>query len=255
MLGSCNIEWHKQPVQEELPCDPTGVDITLMCASSASVSLAVSWFWTQNVSQAGINGTEILSEAPYTVSGFVSGFRTLLFEVNEFTVGYYWCEITNAGVDVKPSTIVPVCNNNSLPQCPDPYEAYPHSNHAQCAIENSDYTVSHSGLPIDCSVSLPSSTSKLTAKKSVPTLPVLSTTILQSQTCTNSPSSVPDQPQSSSNSLPWMIAVAGVGVALVIVICMLVFSVIIICKLKRTIALLRTQAQTLGEISGSVRYM
>ena len=251
LLGSCNIIWNQQPVQATLPCDPTGVYITLLCISSPS-SLVVSWFWTQNVSQAGINGTQILNEAPYTVTGFVPSFRTLLFQVNEFTVGYYWCEITDAGVDVRPSTIAPLCGNNSLPPCPDPYEDYPHDSHSQCAIEDSGYTVSHSSLPIDCNVYLPSST-----------------TILQSET-TNSPSSVPDfplvsqttvcpcssnQPQSGSNSLPWVIAVAGVGVVLVIVICMLVFSVIIIYKLKRTIALLRTQAQTRGEISGSVRYM
>ena len=112
LLGSCEINWQLQPTQTALPCDPLGVDITLQCASDP-VNFSVNWFWTQNVSQAGINGTQILVDmVPYTVTSFVPGLQKLLFEVNESTVGYYWCEITDAGMDVRPSGIVPVCSNN-----------------------------------------------------------------------------------------------------------------------------------------------
>ena len=272
------------------------MDITLEC-NSFPVTLSVSWFWTQNVSQAGINGTQIIaSMTPYIVTGFISGYKKLLFQVSESTVGYYWCEITDAGVDVRPSGIVPVCSNESLPQCPNPYETYPLNPHIECAIQASTFIVSHSGLPTDCTV--PPSPSPIlgpTTHNSFQTSPVLSITVLQLETTisptsvdefpvtvmsksassiaefpvtvtSKSPSSIAEfyisvtqtvsqalvschssnQPLISDNSLPWVLAIAGLGVALVIAVSMLVFFIIINCKQNKTIALLRTQ--TLGEI-------
>ena len=182
LLGSCNITWLKQPTQTTLPCDPLGVDISLQCTSSPH-DLTVTWFWTRNVNQAGINGTQIfVGMGPYHVTEILSGHTTLLFQVNESTVGYYWCEITDAGVDVRPSGIVPVCSNGSEPHCSDPYETYPHNPHLECAIQDSNFTVSHSGLPMDCA--LPSSSS--ISDTSLPVSPTSTTVLVTSMSVNTS---------------------------------------------------------------------
>ena len=94
-----------------------GGDIRLECTVDP-ISYTVSWFWTRDPCQAGINGTQIRGDmAPYTAIPVANTFEfsiQLLFQVNESTVGYYWCEIMDAGVDVRPSTIVPVTSNSSL---------------------------------------------------------------------------------------------------------------------------------------------
>ena len=265
LLGSCSVNWIIQPIHETLPCDPLGVDISLECASSP-INLTVNWFWTQNVSQAaGISGTQIIAGMiPYTVTGFISGYKKLLFQVSEATVGYYWCQITDAGVDVKPSGIVPVYSNSSLPQCPNSYENYPHNFLAECAIQDSNFMVSHSGLSTDCAVPpSPSAILGPITHNSFQSLPVPSTIVLQLETIissfsiaeflsvtqTVSQALVSCQSSNlsliSNDSLPWVLAVAGLGVALLFVISMLAFSVFINCKQNRTMALLRTQ--NLGE--------
>ena len=284
VIGGCNISWNLQPIQDTLSCDLLGVDITLECTAFPA-SLLVSWFWTRNVSQAGITGTQILEGmGPHTVTGFVPGYKKLLFLVNESTVGYYWCEITDAGVNVRPSSIVPVCSDSSLPQCPNPYENYPHNVNSECAVQDANFTVSHSGLPTDCAVPpSPSTILGLISHNSFQTSPVLSTIVLPLESAI-SPSSVAEFPVTmtsksassiaefpsvtqtrslaivschssnlpliSNDSLPWVLAVAGLGVALLFVISMLAFSVFINCKQNKTIALLRTQ--NLGEIFGQL---
>ena len=150
--GMCAINWKIQSIQETLPCDPLGVNISLQCAGFPNF-LPVNWFWTQNVSQAGINGAQIFgSMAPYTVIRYVPGRSRLFFRVNEATVGYYWCQITNPA-PVRPSGIFPVCSDSSLPQCPDPFRVFQLNYMPECAIRDSNFTiVSHSGLPTNCAV-------------------------------------------------------------------------------------------------------
>ena len=93
-----------------LDCDPLGTSVLLECVTSSSSDI-VNWYWTQNVSEAGVSGTAILSESNtgnYVVaSGGGTNSKQIRFTVNESTLGYYWCEISNAvNVSLRPSTAV-----------------------------------------------------------------------------------------------------------------------------------------------------
>ena len=273
---ACNISWHIQPLQAELPCNPLGVDISLRCASSPS-SLAVSWFWTQNVSQAGINGTQILPDvAPYTVTTYIPGFPTLLFQVNEFTVGYYWCEITDAGVDVKPSAIAPIVSNCLLPSCSDPYETVPHNFHSMCALDSVDDDSVSSTLPatnlpvVQVSCPIPTASTITTSAELHSTTPLMlhhenstvitssefqlrtlsknllvheSTSVTVQAECTASPCSC-SEITGRDALLPWVVA-GALGTALIFVFFLLFLCILINCRLKRKLA--RLKESILGE--------
>ena len=106
----------------ELDCNPMDRNIPLKCVSD-SASDTVTWYWTQNANDAGINGTAILinNNSHRTVVNFGStNKKQLSFTVTSTTQGYYWCEISNAvNVSLKPSTITPVLlpTKGSLPPC------------------------------------------------------------------------------------------------------------------------------------------
>ena len=142
-----------------LDCDPLGTSILLECATASSSDI-VNWYWTQNVSEAGVSGTAILSgntSSNYQVTTVVSkNNRQIRFTVSESTLGYYWCEISNAvNVSLRPSTITPVCPPMSCSQHKKCNRIHVHTvyhNGDECAEENSPTTFSRLPLPTSCVV-------------------------------------------------------------------------------------------------------
>ena len=144
-----------------LDCDPLGTSITLQCSIEQSAS-TVTFYWTQNVSEAGISGTAILpgdTSDNYQVSTLhFPGIISLNFTVNESTLGYYWCEISNAMiVSLRSSTITPVCPPlSSSQQCDEQRIIRNHHFGIECAEENSPIMIPRPPLPTSCAVSFPS---------------------------------------------------------------------------------------------------
>ena len=139
-----------------LDCDPLGKFINLQCATEAT-SDNVTWYWTQNVSMAGDRGTEILhgdASDNYQVTIFGTNNRAIGFTVNESTLGYYWCEISNAvNVSLRPSTITPVClpmNNSQQNKCTSEQISNLHHDDTECAEKDSPTVINRPPLPTSC---------------------------------------------------------------------------------------------------------
>ena len=130
--------------------------ISLQCAT-VSTSDTVTWYWTQNVCEAGFNGTAILpgdTSDNYQISTIGSyNNKQIGFTVTGSTLGYYWCEISNAvNVSLRPSTITPVLQptNMSLVPCTNALVQTSHNSNPECAEEDSPTVISHPPLPSSC---------------------------------------------------------------------------------------------------------
>ena len=142
-----------------LDCDPLETNITLLCHIEPVTNTAT-FYWTQNVSEAGVSGTAILpgycTSDNYQVDTLnFPGIIYLNFIVSESTLGYYWCENSNAvNVSLTPSTITPVCPPMSSSQKCD--EKHVLSDHigTECAEENSPTVISRPPLPTSCAGTL-----------------------------------------------------------------------------------------------------
>ena len=140
----------------QLNCDAVGRFISLQCVSG-STSDHVTWYWSQSVCDAGINGTAILpgdTSDAYEVSTFGSASnRQISFTVKQSTLGYYWCEISNAvNVSLRSSTITPVLQptNTSLPNCTSSHIAAIHNSNPECAAVGSPIVYTRTPLPSEC---------------------------------------------------------------------------------------------------------
>ena len=140
-----------------LDCDPMGTNISLHCGILPAKDTAT-FYWTENVSEAGVSGTAILlgdTSHNYQVTSFGPSFRDISFTVSESTLGYYWCEISNAvNVSLRPSTITPVCPPMSNSQkCNSTHLLNDlHRFETVCAEENSPTVFSRPPLPTSCAV-------------------------------------------------------------------------------------------------------
>ena len=140
-----------------LDCDPLGVDVVLRCTSSSSSDI-VTWYWTQNVGEAGVSGTAILpgnTSDNYKFDTISTNNRQIGFTVNESTLGYYWCEISNAvNVSLRPSTITPVCppmNSSQQKKCTTEHIKFDlHHTDTECAEEDSPKVFNRPPLPTNC---------------------------------------------------------------------------------------------------------
>ena len=139
-----------------LDCDPLGTVITLECATDYG---NVTFYWTQDVSEAGVSGTAILpgdTSHNYQVDTLhFPGIIYLNFSVSESTLGYYWCEISNAvNVSLRPSTITPVCPHMNCSQenkCDEQHLSdLHHIGTNECAEKNSPTVISRPPLPTSC---------------------------------------------------------------------------------------------------------
>ena len=141
----------------QLNCDPVERFISLQCVSG-SISDCVTWYWSQSVCDAGINGTAILpgdTSDAYEVSTLGSASnRQISFTVTQSTLGYYWCEISNAlNVSLRSSTITPVLQpttNTSLPLCTGGHVAAIHNSNPECAAVGSPIVYTYTPLPSEC---------------------------------------------------------------------------------------------------------
>ena len=124
----------------QLNCNPVGTLIILQCISG-STSDHVTWYWSQSVCDAGINGTAILpgdsSDAYAATMAKDPNNVHIKFIVTQSTLGYYWCEISNAvNVSLRTSTITPVLQpttNTSLPLCTTEFVTNLHTHTPVCA--------------------------------------------------------------------------------------------------------------------------
>ena len=154
----CSSEYRftKQP-PVKLNCDPVGTELQLHCTSSPETN-KLTWYWTQNACEAGVNGKAIISgdDDNFLIISFpfATYDSTLHFlTVNESTFGYYWCEISNAAnVSLRPSTITPVLQptNMSLVQCSNALVLPSHNTNPECAEEDSPTVISRPPLPSSC---------------------------------------------------------------------------------------------------------
>ena len=143
-----------------LDCDPLGTNITLQCIIEPVIDTAT-FYWTQNVCEAGVSGTAILpgdTSDNYQVDtlGF-PGIISLNFTVNESTLGYYWCEISNGmNVSLRPSTVTPVYPPMSSSQKCDEKHILSDLHHigTECAEESSPTVISRPHLPTSCAGTL-----------------------------------------------------------------------------------------------------
>ena len=81
-----------------------------------------------------------------------ASFSNLLFKVTYFTIGYYWCKITNTdNTPLRLSIITPVLqpSNTSLPQCTSYSVDLIHNfkSGPECAAEGSPITYTRALLP------------------------------------------------------------------------------------------------------------
>ena len=157
----CTHQYSTQP-PNMLDCDPLGTSITLQCGIQPVTNTAT-FYWTQNVCEAGVSGTAILpgdTSDNYQVGTLhFPGIISINFSVSESTLGYCWCEISNAvGVSLRPSTITPVCPLMSISQKCDEQHVLSDLHHFQteCAEENSPTVISRPLLPTSCAMSPPS---------------------------------------------------------------------------------------------------
>ena len=156
---ACGFRYLQQP-PNMLDCDPLGVYIILQCSTESS-SDNVTWYWTNNVNEAGVNGTAILPEdgcGNYQLGSISTNNKQIGFIVSESTLGYYWCEISNAvNVSLRPSTITPVClpmSSSQQNKCNTSHiSAHHHRDAIECAEEGSPTVITRSPLPTSCAVS------------------------------------------------------------------------------------------------------
>ena len=155
----CTYQYGIQP-PSMLGCDPLGTNITLQCAILPAAD-TVTFYWTQNICEAGVSGTAILpgdTSGNYQVDASLGpSFRVISFTVSESTLGYYWCEISTAvNAPLRPSTITPICQPMSnLKKCNGLYILH-HRTRPECAEENSPTVISRPPHPTSCTVSSPS---------------------------------------------------------------------------------------------------
>ena len=158
-----------------LGCNPLGIQILLTCATDPLPQLAtLNWYWTQNVSDAGVNGTLISpgdSSDAYMVTVITQAInqRGLSFVVTNSTLGYYWCEIGNvSNVSLRPTTITPVCSAGSsqLMNCTDTEIANKHIHTAMCAVINSPFSPSSILTPCAASQQISASPTTLSPPNS-----------------------------------------------------------------------------------------
>ena len=131
-----------------------------LSVSSVSVDLhQIMWpgNWSQSACDAGINGTAILpgdTSDAYEVSTLGSASnRQISFTVTQSTLGYYWCEISNAvNVSLRTSAITPVLQptNTSLPLCTGSHVTAIHNTNPECAAVGSAIVYTHTPLPSEC---------------------------------------------------------------------------------------------------------
>ena len=145
--AGCSDKYTNQP-PNELNCNPLHTTVTLQCATDSN-SHEVTWYWTQNFSDAGIRGEEILpGSTGYTVSVFGAHLKHLTFVVMNSSLGYYWCEISNAvNASLRSSTITPVCAQQTLSKCNESYVFGIHHIGEECAMENSPLVFNRPPLP------------------------------------------------------------------------------------------------------------
>ena len=142
-----------------LDCNPLAVNIILQCITSSSAD-NVTWYWTQHVGEAGVSGTAILegdTSKNYEVATIGTNQKQLGFTVDNSTLGYYWCEISNAvNVSLRPSTITPVCpsmNSSHQNICTlDHIRDNLHHEPDECAEASSPTEISRHPLSTSCAM-------------------------------------------------------------------------------------------------------
>ena len=101
--------------------------LALYCATSDR-SVNLTWFYTNDKDQAGINGTKIIypnSQGHFIDTNYNFEQPRLTFSINDRTIGFYWCEVTDdrySNVSVRSSAVAHIqslnaYNNSSLNQC------------------------------------------------------------------------------------------------------------------------------------------
>ena len=135
-----------------------GTWIDLECRSRQQTD-SVTWYWSQCVHDAGVNGIAILPgdnrDLHYSIGIFGAGnfYQRVSFFVTGCTLGYYWCEISSAvNVSLRPSIITPVLQptNTSLPNCSFRTVINAHNNGPECAVEGSPTIYTRVPLPSYC---------------------------------------------------------------------------------------------------------
>ena len=121
IIVACLNYYEIQP-PTELHCNPMGALIGLQCSVRQHTD-NVTWYWSRCVHDAGVKGTAILPGDTtdvfgVDVFGYGNYYQRVSFLVTNFTLGYYWCEISSA-VSLRSSIITPVLQptNTSLPEC------------------------------------------------------------------------------------------------------------------------------------------
>ena len=136
----------------ELKCNPVGTFLFLRCAT---VRGNVTWYWSQCVHDADVNGTAILpgdNSDAYVVSNFSETTAVISFLVTNSTLGYYWCEISNSSL--RPSIVTPVFypTNASLHKCTYSSVEIAHNfmSGNECAVIDSHTIYTRVPLPSFC---------------------------------------------------------------------------------------------------------
>ena len=89
-ITACPSYYEVQP-PTELHCNPMGALIALQCGSRRRTD-NVTWYWSQCVHDADVNGTAILPgdyRDAYSIAG-VGNYQMVSFFVTDSTLGYYW---------------------------------------------------------------------------------------------------------------------------------------------------------------------
>ena len=152
-ITACPSYYEVQP-PTELHCNPMGALIALQCGSRRRTD-NVTWYWSQCVHDADVNGTAILPgdyRDAYSIAG-VGNYQMVSFFVTDSTLGYYWCEISSAvNVSLRPSIITPVLQptNTSLPNCTSHTVRNAHNYGPECAAEGSPTNYTRVPLPSYC---------------------------------------------------------------------------------------------------------
>ena len=155
MYVACEYRYIVQP-PSSLDCDPLGAEISLECfVQVASDQESITWYWTQNVTEAGINGTPIATGNGFRLIEISSSTKLISFTVTESKLGYYWCAINAAmNISLRPSTITPIClPPTSLPnKCTNAHIINNlHHISSKCAVQNSTMVFARPPLPTSCS--------------------------------------------------------------------------------------------------------
>ena len=125
----------------------------------------MTWYWSQCVHDAGVNGTAILpgdnsdaygiEQIQYHLLDDLRINNDLHFLVNNSTLGYYWCKISSNYnvVSIRPSLIAPVLKptNTSLIECAfSSVYYYTKQLKSECAGEGSPTIYTRTPLPSFC---------------------------------------------------------------------------------------------------------